>query len=294
MKVYVPCHITSIFYPVEKRLELREVGSRGVGFVLDKGVLTYVKCKPSSISRIRVYSNGKRIKDCVSQRVVEDILRKFKLQRDVEVYHEFSLPVGYGYGISGACSLGTSLSLLKELSIPFTYNLACEFAHVAEVKERTGLGDVVAESVGGIVIRRKEGSLRTGIVDKLFENGYILSAYLDEPIYTKDIIDDEDFRKNIEWSGKVYLERFLSSPTLSNLMIFSKRFAKSSGLMSEELEELCKEVEKGAIGSSMCMIGNSVFSVFKNAKEAEEIVDSFENAFITKIRNRGAEIVEDT
>lgn len=68
---------------------------------------------------------------------------------NIKVKHEIDVPIGCGLGVSGACALGTAIGIAKELKLPITLNQAADFAHLAEVELKTGLGTLLQSCLAG-------------------------------------------------------------------------------------------------------------------------------------------------
>ena len=60
------------------------------------------------------------------------------------------LPLGCGFGLSGAASLATAYALNELLHLGKDMETLAMIAHVAEVENRTGLGDVCSQYHGGV------------------------------------------------------------------------------------------------------------------------------------------------
>ena len=149
---FVPGHVTGFFTVHRDDEDPTRSGSRGAGLTLADGVeVTVTPVDPSSNER-GVFLDGER----VEMEAVDRVLRT--LDADPRVEGETDLPIGRGFGVSGAMALGTALAtndlLDRGLS---TYELAT-VAHGAEVQAGTGLGDVVAQLHGGVPIRLEPGS----------------------------------------------------------------------------------------------------------------------------------------
>jgi pantoate kinase len=85
--------------------------------------------------------------------------------RQLDVTAEVSLvsavPVGYGFGASGAATLATVLAANETVDLGKTREELLEIAHRAEVKAGTGLGDVFIQACGGLVWNDGTGVQRT-------------------------------------------------------------------------------------------------------------------------------------
>ncbi len=147
-KGFAPAHITGFFYIHDDADPLR-MGSCGCGFTLESGVCT--TAWPAD--RTVVYLDGKPSEAPTTRTVIELLA-----DRPVHVESELDIPVGGGFGASGAGAFSTALALNSALGLGKTYNELSYVAHAAEVKNRTGLGDVAGMTLGGTVIRLGPGT----------------------------------------------------------------------------------------------------------------------------------------
>ena len=106
----------------------------------------------------------------ISKKTVKIILDRYNVNiQDYDIYinHDSKLPIGAGFGTSAAFALGISFTLPKLMGINISFKEAGEIAHLAEISQSSGLGDVISEMFGGCVIRLNEGSPVKGIIDKI-------------------------------------------------------------------------------------------------------------------------------
>src|SRR6056297_986790 len=150
----VPGHITG-FFSAHPDPEPARAGSRGAGLALSDGVRVTV----SRGSGIRL--NG----EAVDIAPVETVVDQLDVAARIEA--ETPLPIGSGFGASGAVALGTALAANAAFDCERTENELVEFAHCAEVDAGTGLGDVVAQARGGLSIRLEPGGPGHGVLDGL-------------------------------------------------------------------------------------------------------------------------------
>ena len=151
---FAPGHI-SLTFAIWPDSDLLAMGSTGIGIVLPQGVHCAVVREQSEIKHNIVIRGGSSVKDPVTLRALE--LLGFK-DEGLTVYLRHDLPLGSGFGISGASALAACMELEKNL------DLCVKASHQAEVEFRTGLGDVVAiaESIRtslfpSIVVRQTPG-----------------------------------------------------------------------------------------------------------------------------------------
>ncbi len=268
--IFVPSHITGFFEIIDHLDPLRK-GSKGAGIVLDKGVLTDVLVKDGEGVDVKINGKSDSKLSSITYKTIDLIKERFQLDgKKIRISHEFQIPVGAGFGVSAACALGTSLGLVRALELPLTYNKAASIAHLAEIEMKSGLGDVIAEITGGLVLRLKEGSPCYGRVDKIIpdltsqnrsdDECYIITKTLGE-IETSSIIEDPFWQKKINQTGETLLGELLERPDIHNFFKLSRRFAEETSLMSPELGELVDILEEETMGASMAMLGNTAFAL---------------------------------
>ena len=210
VSIFVPSHITGFFQIINHNNPLKK-GSRGAGVVMDKGVITRIKTSKKD-NKIDISINGKSesFNNSITLKTVELLQKKFSIQSGFKIEHEIQVPIGCGFGTSAACALGTVLGLSHIFNLTMTFNEASEVAHQAEVELGTGLGDLIAETSGGIVIRLKEGPPGFGKIDKIIsEPLYVISKTLGD-IDTSSIIQNPSHQKIINRTGEGMLKKLLS------------------------------------------------------------------------------------
>lgn len=258
---YSPCHITGFFSIHDQQQDPARAGSTGAGVSLERGVITTVSVRKAVRKSIKVEFNGRPLRNpTVSEYVVQQYLRRET--REVKVSHRSRLPVGAGYGTSGAGALGLSLALNEALGNPVTELEAARTAHGAEVKCKTGLGTVTSVFQGGFVVRLKPGAPGVGKVRRLAFSRFdrVVSASFG-PIYTPGILARPSLRARVNVCGKDLVGRLLRQPRTETFVSFSRFFADCLNLMSPRLRRLLKMMDDAGISSSMVMIGEGAFSV---------------------------------
>ncbi|MHA1505653.1 MAG: pantoate kinase [Candidatus Asgardarchaeia archaeon] len=260
-EVFCPGHITGFFEIRDFHKELIKRGSRGAGVSIDKGIITKVKFD-EGLKGVHVYINGERSDAPVTKKVVEYFVRDFGLDGGLEIHHSTQIPIGCGFGASGAGALSTSFALNLVLKSGLTALKAAKYAHIAEVECKTGLGDVITEFYGGFEIRRREGAPGVGLVDRIMvpKNVSVLCVSMG-PLETKSILSDDGIRKRINSLGRDMVDILLKDPTIENMMKLSRKFSEDMGLMDEFMKEIIREVEKNGLMGSMVMLGRSIFAV---------------------------------
>lgn len=287
MRAFVPGHITGFFEICEGK-DMLHTGSRGCGVAVSRGVHTTVRIKKASENEVNVHING-RACDCpVTTAAVKEILKLVEEKYRIEVFHKLELPMSYGFGLSGAGSLGAVLAATNALGLSLTLNDCGSIAHCAEVANKTGLGDVIAECTGGVVLRKKPGAPSIGIADKIPCNLQVAASIVGEELETKSVLLSENKRRAITEVGKECMSDILKNPSVENFLRLSKKFALKTKLMDKKVYSAVKELEKKNIEASMVMLGNSIFTL---TSEPEKVCELLDSVFIMEIDNAGARII---
>jgi len=159
---FVPGHVTG-FFSVHRADDPLRTGSRGAGVTLADGVTTEVV--PSDETTVRL--NGREVD-------VESVTRVLDaLDATASVSAETNLPIGSGFGVSGAMALGVALAANDAFDRERSENDLVSVAHAAEVEAGTGLGDVVAQARGGVPVRVEPGAPGVGSLDGVPATGRI-------------------------------------------------------------------------------------------------------------------------
>jgi pantoate kinase len=266
---FVPGHISG-FFEVKYHPEPLKTGSRGVGIVLEDGVNTGVIINDSDGTQIKIFFEGVECRCRTTLSVVKSMLKDTCGAYNVEVHHFPKLPLAYGFGISGSGALGTALALNHALELDMDYNKLGQIAHIAEVRNNTGLGDVVSELSRGLVIRSKEGAPGNAKIKSFPIEGYVVSFIIGKPLLTKTVLSNVTKQHTINVVGKRCIQTFLKNSTSKSFLEQSKKFTLETGIAQSEVLRSIKNLEKAGVDAGMCMLGNSVFTL---TDDPEKVVD---------------------
>lgn len=288
LKVFVPGHITGFFEIIPNNNPLLK-GSKGAGITLDEGVTTYSKIEEGSGKLNITVNYQKDSLNTISIKTLEIIVNRYNLdlsKYDITINHDVNLNIGAGFGTSAGFALGISFTIPQLLGINISLKEAGEIAHLAEISQSSGLGDVISELYGGCVIRLKEGPPSTGVIDKIpiTQPIYVITKTLGL-LETKDIIENPVHQKRINQSGHDLLQSIIKNPSISNFIKLSKKFANQTQLISTELREIINIFDEETIGSSMAMLGNTAFALSYTPET------SVDNCVITKIDTKGIQYI---
>lgn len=282
VKAFAPGNISCIFSIVENKNPAKK-GSLGVGFTVDEGVAVSIKKllmikKPLKKShfknKIKIFFNNKKTRFPTVESVVE------KLNKDkesLEIKIKSKLPLGCGFGLSGASALATAYALGKLLKLKKNKKELAKIAHISEVENKTGLGDVVNQFYGGFLVKflpsYKFKVKRLPIKDKIIY--YKIFSKLD----TKKIITNKKIKNKINKSAIESLKKIKNLTnnkktnkkiSLKGIISLSKEFSVNSGLLkNNKVRSTIENIEKNNGNASMIMLGNAVFSdkKFKGCKK---------------------------
>lgn len=270
-RVKCPGHITGFFEICKNGRDARYTGSRGAGVCIDKGVETDLTVLDNDEVKVDITLNGEDIAAPVTQSVVNQFLEFKKQSYLVLVRHNVEVPMSAGFGASGAGALSTAYALNKELELNMTRNAIATVAHIAEVENQTGLGDVIAQTYGGVEIRLEPGAPGIGRVDQIIPDPTLKVVCVNMgKLETKSILSNPTHQERINRAGKKLIAELLQNATIENFLRLSKKFMEESELLSSELKELLIYVEDlHSIPASMVMLGESLFTFAERAKSDE-------------------------
>lgn len=273
---FSPCNITGFFTIHDRSLDVLRVGSTGAGVALDQGVITRLRIRRARRSKVSVKFNNRPLDNpTVSRRVAQAFVTLDGRAWDVRVAHECPLPIGCGYGTSGAAALGLSFAMNDAMRLSLTLTEAAGIAHACEVKSKTGLGTVASVFFGGLTIRTKPGAPGIAIVKKIRapHSLRVVSATFG-PLSTRGVLGNSGLKMRINNCGRSLVSNLLRETTSTEFMSLSRKFANCVGLMSKRVKRVTKILEENSVGSSMMMLGESLFCVIPSDRVplASEII----------------------
>ena len=183
--------------------------------------------------------------------------------------------------MSGAGALSTGIALNKALKLKLSFNEIVEIAHESEIKNKTGLGDVIAESMGGAEIRVKEGLPPYGMLRKIKGNHDVVLCVLGKGRKTKTVLNNSEQRKRVNRYGSKSMKELIKKPTIENFFHLSYDFALKTGLMNKRINRAIEEANKYGM-VSQAMLGNSVFTV-GNTKKLVKTLKNFGKVYVCRI-----------
>ena len=278
-RAYVPGHITGLFRIYDTHPNPLHRGSRGAGFSITAGTLTTVTVRDEQKPVITTTYNGEKIQALVTETVVAKLSEAYNMTLSVEVTHQSDLPIGVGFGASGAGALGTALSLASIIDSDLDYTTAAQYAHSAEVVNHAGLGDVIAQTVGGVEVRTVAGAPGLGTVIKIpCPDDLIVILAGSTGLDTQDILTDPEWREIINIAGEDLLDDLAKQLSFEKIFEVSRAFAASIDLETPRIIATLAALHKNGLTlSSQVMLGDSIFCICKqsNAEQAKSILREY-------------------
>jgi pantoate kinase len=253
-QAFVPGHVTG-FFTSHPDADPTRAGSQGAGVALSEGVTVTVR--PASDPEVVL--NGEPVEIEAVERVLET------LQMEATVRGVTDLPVGAGFGVSGAMALGTALATNAAGDRRLSTNELVTIAHGAEVQAGTGLGDVVAQNRGGLTIRLDPGGPHHNNLDGIPARERIEYHVLGG-LSTDDVLGDETGQ--LDEAGKQALSDVVQEPTVDRFMRASRAFSRESGLLTDAVREVVTDVTESGGRATMAMLGETVFALGTGLSDA--------------------------
>ena len=260
-KAFSPGNLSCIFV-INSHKDPRKKGSLGIGCTTKQGALVTV----SKAKKTEVFYNNKKINFPTVVTVIKALTNK-----NIKVKIKSGLPLGVGFGISGASALATSYALNRLLRLNKTKKHLASMAHMAEVINHTGLGDVGGQFNGlGFMIKKQRGN-PLKVTSLNIKNIYLYYKIFG-PLHTKKIINKKRFITNINRAGLKALKKVRKNIKLEKIIEISKEFSINSGLLrlaDKKIKKLIQNIEKNNGRASMIMLGNAIYSniLFKGCKK---------------------------
>jgi len=257
-------------------------GAIGGGITVDRGVylelsIDYHNSKNGVL--VENYINNTKINNsCIAKYVTSRLLSEAGIDGiKIAINQRIDIPIGGGYGSSGASALAIALALANSLKLRKTIKQIAQIAHEADIICRTGLGTVVGllNPCGGIVIVKKAGDPYHAEIDHIPVDSSItaISAFYN-PIPKNNILNSNNNLEKIRRIGLEILNEILKDPSPETFIRKCYEFAVKSELITNWVNSIIKEVAsiRGVLGASMNMIGEGIF-MFIERNYVENVIN---------------------
>ncbi|MBI2036115.1 hypothetical protein HYT17_00545 [Candidatus Microgenomates bacterium] len=250
---FAPANV-SLLFTIEEHKNPAKMGSCGFGFTVDGGITAAVV---RNSSKNEVYFNNVLISFPSVTTVLDNLGVK-----PLKVRLLSGLPLGSGFGLSGAAALATAYAVNQLLNLKKSNLELAKIAHAADVSNKTGLGDVASQYFGGFCIKT-QSSAQFIIAKKLPFEGKTVYYRIFRPLATKSIITDKTRKQLINRIGRKIVAQVavMTKPTLAQVFNKGFQFAKEANLLSDqEVIKLIEEIRNGGGAATMIMLGHGVLS----------------------------------
>lgn len=286
---FAPGHISGFFQPVLDNHDYRRTGSRGAGVCISHGATATVQLTKHEKQKVTVRVNGRPGTFKVTTRAVQNILEEKMMKVDVDI--TLNLPVGQGFGMSGASAVSATVATAK--LVGKTQKKAVEAAHESEVYHQTGLGDVVAATTGGFEIRENPGLVPFGKIIKLRSDATIILGLFPGSISTHNVLTDDSKMDQLRSVGTYCTDQVLRTPSIESIMNYSYYFTKHCGLCPKSIDDVLAQINKEDVVGGMCMLGHAVF-VISDSKIVKTLLSKQAQVIQTTVDNEAVRILEES
>jgi len=233
-------------------------GSVGVGCTTDKMVSTRVSRSKKNL----ILFNGRKIRIPTVVTALKEITRTF-----LAVSIKSELPLGCGFGISGAAALTSLFASNKLLNLKIPKRRLAEIAHYAEIKEKTGLGTVATQINGGFLLKTRPGI--PPLFKRLNFKGRKIFACVFDRIPTPKILADKDKIRVINREADRAMMKLMETEklTLESVFDISWQFTLASGLATEKIIKLTRKIKRAGGCATEAILGETVLSTIKVKNE---------------------------
>lgn len=282
---FAPGHISAFFEPKYVNHSLDRTGSRGAGMSISLGATSRVKISASTKRTLTVRINGALSDAPVTKAAVEYLVGNTPMNILIDTV--LDLPESQGFGMSASGALSAALAASDVLGL--SRDEAVRAAHYAEIEKRTGLGDVVASSFGGIEIRREAGLPPWGILEHIPGDLDLVLCVIGEKVLTRKVLTDTTMLETITSNGRYCTKQLLEKPSVEHLFSLGWEFTQKSGLAEPKVVEAIKTANRFG-KASMCMLGNSVYAM-GDTSMLKRTLETFGNVWVCRIDQAGARLI---
>jgi len=253
-RAFAPGNVSCVFKIIRDDNPHR-MHSLGMGFTVREGV--HASVEPTS--EFQTIFNGERF-DFATVRMAVQLLTDVP----VKITLCTELPLSGGFGLSGASALAAVFATNQLLELGHDHDTLGMAAHVAEVQNLTGLGDVGGQYNGGCLAKFEVGQPLAAVALPVLEQDIYYRYF--SPILTKEIIGDPHHAQLINQAAERALEilaqlRTAGECNFAEYIAVAKDFAEESKLMHDpQVLQAIAEAEAAGGAASMIMLGNAVFS----------------------------------
>ncbi|WP_103026610.1 GHMP kinase [Salinibacter altiplanensis] len=232
---HAPGSVTPIFVPRDGQSSL------GISFATADGVTATVESTRDPL----IYLDDRPAEVAPVTGVLARLDVTATVRLDTEV------PIGCGFGASGAATLATALAANERFGLGHDRDALVEMSHRAEVAAGTGLGDVFIQSQGGLVWNAGDGLGHAPRTTRIAYESF-------GGIATAAVLGDEGTMEKIRAAGRDVLADLQPDGPIVDLFEASWRVAQETGLASDRVADAVAAVRAAGGAGTMALIGDTV------------------------------------
>lgn len=249
VSVYCPASISFLFQAHFTSNPIT-TGSLGIGCTVNSGI----RLKVASGNKYSMIFNKKHISFPLIDSLVKQVSPK-----PVSITVRSALPLGSGFGLSGACALSCLLAINKLYNLRIERDELVKIAHTAEIKHRTGLGTIATQSMGGFLVKTHAG-LPVHAYQLPFV-GKRIYAIIISRLPTNTILTDSRQLKCINQEAKKALQQINRQSTLEEILDISYHYATKANLITNKtVRNMIQDIYRSGGHATMAMLGHVVIS----------------------------------
>ncbi len=256
-KAFAPGNISGLFKIIAHD-DPAKMHSLGWGFTVSDGVK--VKLAHATSDSTQVTFNDEPIDFPTVSSALRDLV-----ETDFNVDIDSNLPLSSGFGLSGAATFAALIAAADLLDLGKSRDELAMIAHIAEVRNLTGLGDVCSQFNGGCLVKTTVGHPLAATTINMPPTP-VYWRYFGK-IHTSEILADHERHSRINQAADEALttiENAIQSDstiTFEELISLALDFAETSGLlMDERVKNSIAQANANGGVATMIMLGNAVFS----------------------------------
>lgn len=249
-RAFAPGHITGFFRPDLSARDPRGRGSVGAGVVLDRGAWATAWWSPGGRDGLALRSRP-RIPLPISRAVARHLKGSTRGRLEVDLSHD--LPVGQGLGMSAAGAVATGLAVAAAMRIPASR--AWQWAHLAELAGRGGLGGVAAIGGGGWERRIRPGLAPWGATVHSAATAPLRLVPIGRPMPSREILSDPGRLGRMARAGARAVGRFGRDPTWASYWREAERFTDEIEMMPADVRGLIRHARSDRFAIAQAMFG---------------------------------------
>jgi pantoate kinase len=238
-KAFAPGSVTGLFAPADG-----DGPSRGASFAIEDGVV--LALDPAPETTVTVDGGAAPFEP------VDRVLAALGVTARVDIRPE--VPLGHGFGASGAATLATALAANAAVDAGHDRNELVRAAHEAEMAAGTGQGDVFIQDRGGL-LWTVDGEPRRAEPEAAVE--YVSRGSID----TGDTLADEGSMAVARRAGAKHLAALDHPPTMRALAERSWAYLQETDFATPFVTETVARVTEAGGAGSMALFGDAVFAV---------------------------------